>query len=658
VANKSSRSTQISKIRLGLTRLIVAFLLALSTSCGKDQSAHIRVNQLGYELGLPMRGYLMTSASQPETKFAVKNAEGAVSYSGVVGPSLGKWGKYTVYGLDFAISAPGSYTISVIGEVNPDTPSAFRVEHRAHLYSAALVNALSFYQNQRDGADYLPSSLRTAPAHLNDQRAKVYKTPEFAGREGSRIKGNLVSTGAVIDASGGWWDAGDYLKFVETHSTALALMLIGVRDFPSQLGASSSASNFTAEAKFGLDWLLRMWHDTSSTLYYQVGIGSWNWHYENDHSVWRLAQEDDTYRGTDPSYRYIRNRPVFIAAPAGAKISPNLAGRLAGDFALCFMVYRTSNRAYANQCLVAAEHIFDLADTAPAGELLTAAPHDFYPEADWRDDLEFGATELFFATRQGDLPSGLPHSDPSFYLQAAAEWANAYMQSKEDKQDWSFVDHLAQFELWRALGVASDTKGLAVSQTDLVNDLRTKLESAAAQADADPFGLGYSAGRGEYTFQGARFSAMASEYDFMTKSNTFAKYSTQWLANILGANAWGSTFIVGDGSTFPHCPHHQIANLVGSHDGRPLILAGAMVAGPNADLESGTPGGVLPCSSEGLSKFDGNGVRYRDSTKFYSTVEPAIDFTSSSLLMFAWRAAGAPSDAMLQVHRREQVAFP
>ena len=151
---------------------------------------------------------------------------------------------------------------------------------------------------------------------------------------------------------------------------------------------------------------------------------------------------------------------------------------------------------------------------------------------------------------------------------------------------------------------------------------------------------------------------MASEYDFMTKSNTFAKYSTQWLANILGANAWGSTFIVGDGSTFPHCPHHQIANLVGSHDGRPPILAGAMVAGPNGDLESGAPGGVLPCSSEGFSTFDGNGVRYRDSTKFYSTVEPAIDFTSSSLLMFAWRAAGAPSDAMLQVHRREQVAFP
>src|SRR5215469_17703098 len=188
--------------------------------------------------------------------------------------------------------------------------------------------------------------------------------------------------------------------------------------------------------------------------------------------------------------------------------------------------------------------------------------------------------------------------------------------------------------------------------------MRVKLESAVALADKNPFGFGYLVGRGEYTFQAARISVMASEYDYMTQHTRFTTNSRQWLANLLGANAWGSAFIVGDGSTFPHCLHHQVGNLVGSHDGRPPILAGAMVGGPNGELESGAPRGVQPCPSheaEAFSEFDGNGVHYKDGVKFYSTVEPAIDYTSSSLLMFAWRAAGRPSDAMLTIAGEQQI---
>lgn len=58
-----------------------------------------------------------------------------------------------------------------------------------------------------------------------------------------------------------------------------------------------------------------------------------------------------------------------------------------------------------------------------------------------------------------------------------------------------------------------------------------------------------------------------------------------------------------------------------------------------------------------FSKFDGNGLHYEDSVKSYSTVEPAIDYTSSSLLMFAWRAAGAPSNTISVFSRREQVSI-
>ena len=173
-----------------------------------------------------------------------------------------------------------------------------------------------------------------------------------------------------------------------------------------------------------------MWDDSTRTFYYQVGIGTGNAKIVGDHDIWRLPQADDTFGGSDPLYRYIRNRPVFREAPAGSPISPNLAGRDAAAFAMCFQLYKASDPAFANRCLLAAEHIFDLADTNPK-QLTTYVPYSFYPETEWRSDLELGAAELYFAVAGGGPPAGLPHSDARYYLQQAAHWANAYMPSPE-----------------------------------------------------------------------------------------------------------------------------------------------------------------------------------------------------------------------------------
>src|SRR4029077_16258964 len=177
-----------------------------------------------------------------------------------------------------------------------------------------------------------------------------------------------------------WWDAGDYLKFVQTTSYTADLLLAGVRDFPGQMGPGSAASDFTAEAKFGADWLLRMWDDSTRTLYYQVGIGEGNAKTVGDHDIWRLPQADDAFGGTPANDRYIRNRPVFPANSPGGLISPNLAGREAAALALCYQVYRTPDPPYANTCLLSAEHVFDLANTSPTAPLLTVIPFSFYPE--------------------------------------------------------------------------------------------------------------------------------------------------------------------------------------------------------------------------------------------------------------------------------------
>ena len=80
-------------------------------------------------------------------------------------------------------------------------------------------------------------------------------------------------------------------------------------------------------------------------------------------------------------------------------------------------MFQDVDPALANRCLLSAEHVFELANTSPTGKLLTVIPYSFYPETEWRDDLELGATELYFALASGGLPAGLPHTDPLFYLQ-------------------------------------------------------------------------------------------------------------------------------------------------------------------------------------------------------------------------------------------------
>jgi endoglucanase len=617
----------------------------------------------------------MASATETGATFVIKNSSGSTVFGPVsIGANLGSWssGYPDVYALDFdSFTAAGTYTISVSGPLAATSPS-FKIDTAANVYSGALSNSLFYYQNERDGPNFVGTALRTAAAHLNDQSAKVYVTPNV--NNNGRFSGDLVAatfngTQPVINGDGGWWDAGDYMKFVMTHSYTVALMLVGERDFPNQMGSSGVAQNglhFPDEAKFGLDWLQEMWDDTNQIFYYQMAIGNGNSQTVSDHDIWRLPQADDTYGGCTNHYRYICHRPVFVnpaalnsshQIQAGAKISPNLAGRLAADFALCYHIYQASNAAYANQCLSSAEHIFDLANTAPSGNLLTVIPFSFYPESEWRDDMELGATELYFAVQGCGASCPVNLHPASYYLQQAAQWANAYITGPGDAGDTLNlydVSGLGHFELYRAIALAGNPPGLATSQATLVADLVKQLNKAITQSGADPFGFGFPWAAYDTTSHGTGLAVMAAECNYLVSlganctlnnSTSPAVYSSRQMGNILGANGWGTSLIVNDGTTFPLCMQHQVTNLVPTPPNGPPFLSGAAVEGPNSIAAKGTLSGMVACPPNGVdvfSQFNGKAV-YKDFVQSYSTVEPAIDLTASSFLAFSWHIAGAPS---------------
>ena len=687
--------------------LIAAFSLLAWIPAATAQSAYVRVSQVGYEEGAPsFRAYLMSTVPETGATFSVVNSAGHTVYSAAIGALLGTWSNsttltYSVYALDFNASAGDGYTISVTGPV-PATSPVFPVATPAVLYYGLLLNTLFFYETERDGPDYISNALRAAPGHLNDAHGVVYQTPLLDSNDNIATTGTpLTPTGAVIDASGGWWDAGDYMKYVETTSYTVTLQEIGVRDFPFQMGTGAplnppappnslsyagsasgapASSNFVAEALFGIQFLMKMWNDNTKTLYYQVANSqSWT-NFPNllsDYDIWRLPQADDTWDGCNSAAHYICHRPVFIAGPAGSPISPNLAGRLAAAFAVCYQLNRTAQPTLANQCLLNAEDIFALADLSYAdpaasvgsgscasGCLLTIMPFDGYPETVWDDDMELGATELYIALRsgQGSLPPGLPVTNPMAYLTQAAQFASNYItkiydNGYQDTLNLYDVSGLAHFELYRAFELAGNPGGLAVTEAGIRSQFLKQVGDAMTQAETDAWGFG-DAWNGDTTSHGAGISVMASEAFFLTNSPTYDIYSRRWLANILGANAWGSSFIVGDGTTtFPNCIQHQVANLAGALDGTSggvPVLWGAASEGPAGGATAGTLQGMILCPANGIDTFkifngnDGTYNRsqvavYKDNVQSYSTTEPAIDLTSTSFLMWSWRLGGRPA---------------
>ena len=396
-----------------------------------------------------------------------------------------------------------------------------------------------------------------------------------------------------------------------------------------------------------------MWDQRTRTLYYQVGTGEANNYYVGDHDIWRLPQADDHDQGSDPRYAYIRHPPVFRAGKPGAPISPNLAGRLAADFALCYQVFRHSDPGYAGTCLREAETVYAQAGTHWKGQLLTALPWDFYPETSWRDDMMLGAAELVRAlqegsTSPGSLPAGLPVRSSATYLRDAAGWASAWVHSKQalsDTLNLYDVSALADYELALALA-RQPVRGLAVTRAQLAGNLRGQIEKGIHIAATDPFGFGFAWDQWDTTTHGAGLTVMADEYDALAGRPVYAAWAQRWLDDILGSNAWGVSLIVGDGTVYPDCMQHQVANLAGSLDGQPPVLAGATVEGPNSFAATGTVPHMRLCAANApgdvpYAAYNGQKAVFADNVQSYSTVEPAIDLTALTPLAFAWQQNAA-----------------
>ncbi len=526
---------------------------------------YLRVNQVGFLPSDRKIAFALTNANLADLPFTLQNPQGQTVFQGTLTADRGPYGRFAhLYTLDFsALTTPGTYTL----HLGPQTSPPFQIA--ADVYAPLLPLSLRFFRVQRCG--------NTAPAghlacHLNDG-----------------IVANGPRQGEHIDASGGWHDAGDYLKFVLTTGYSLDVMLSAYHHHPEAFAPAQT--EFLEEMQIGLAWLLKMWDPAQQTLYTQVGDA-------RDHDAWRLPSLDTLYP---------QGRPVF-AAPAGR--GANLAGKAAGALALAAVIWGdpqtpTANPALAQTYLQAARELYAFGLKHPAAQPST--PADFYDETTWRDDMAFAGAMLYLATDQ-------PH-----YLEEAETFARA--AGPGWGLDWGSLHGLAHYELGLLDPHYRNTAARFLA-TDL-QDGQTALAHRPFAVASDEMYWGI--------FEDMLgLSLEAFWYADLTGDTRYLPLATAQRDYILGRNPWGVCFVSGAGTRWPHHPHHQVADL--NH----LDAFGFWDEGPVPWETFHDEGITLRTSPDPFAPFQTSRAVYHDDVADYVTNEPTITTNATAIALLAW----------------------
>src|SRR6185369_4900541 len=231
----------------------------------------------------------------------------------------------------------------------------------------------------------------------------------------------------------------------------------------------------------------------------------------------------------------------------------NLAGRFAADFALGAQLAASSDPASAAHLLSLARGVYAMAKTTNVGQLVTVFPHDFYPATQWKSDMLWGAAEIALADEAAGAPAARVRAD----LAAAARWARAYIaQGHDDTFNLYDTGAVAEAELIQAMRQAD---AFPISPATLLADMAAQLRAGQAQAKGDPFALGSQLGDSDASPHAFGLYITDALYQKYGGSRRFTSFAQQQLNFALGANGWGTSFVVGAGTVFPHCMQSEIA---------------------------------------------------------------------------------------------------
>lgn len=312
--------------------LLILLLPVLSFSKKEESQSWIRINQLGYT---PGGVKVAVWCSKDEKGISNWELVDAVSkktmFTGKAGKAFGEYGPFQqTFRLNFSsYKKPGRYYLQAGGVVSPEFEIGYDV------YKGAADFCLRYMRQQRTGFNpYLKDSCHTHDGYV------------LYGEKAS------IKDSTRIDVVGGWHDASDYLQYSTTSANATYHLLMAYRDFPTVftdekqangLDGKNGMADVLDEAKWGLDWLLKM-HPRDDWMFNQIAD-------DRDHMGMRMPKQDTFYgRGFERPVYFVSGEPQqrgkFMNATTGTS---STAGKFASAFALGNQMFLSYDSAYARK---------------------------------------------------------------------------------------------------------------------------------------------------------------------------------------------------------------------------------------------------------------------------------------------------------------------
>ena len=422
--------------------------------------------------------------------------------------------------------------VSMLAGAVPAVPAAAAEEPD---YAKALQMSLYFYECQQAG-----------------------NLPEW-----NRVEWRADST-TIDEIDGGWYDAGDHVKFNLPMAYSASMLAWGLYQYPDGVEQAGEMTNYVNNLEYVLDYFVRC--DKGDTVVYQVGNGT------IDHTWWGPVELYE-YGMQDSGTSYAAAREVLEASEGCSCVFGGMAAALAAGY--CALDGRVDDSKEAGY-LKTAEHIFELADASKSDDVYNDSDAaGFYRSSHFYDELFYAANWLYIATGEQS------------YLDKAKSYIpnlDKELGSSELKYTWG---HCWDDTMQGGMLLYAQNTGDA----QYINHVKKHIDYWTNTVKVLPGGLRWLTtwGCARYAETAAFLAAVASDTVLKDQdTSAYKKFYEEQINFVLGDNPDDRSYVVGYNENSPKNPHHRTAHGSWKNDlATPTtnrhVLYGALVGGPNED---------------------------------------------------------------------------